>query len=86
MKSEIKVMNKNVIKSAKCGKENETHDKIELRSEKVRRLLSEKPAGTTRYGTAIIGLIFALLIAALLFIEFPYGNGESVLRHLLNDI
>lgn len=86
MNSEVKVMSDNFIKSARGGKENKTHDKIELRSEKVRNLLGEKPAGAARWGTAIIVLIFALFIATLLFIEFPYGNGESILRHIFTNL
>lgn len=42
------------------------HDRIELRSEKVRELLGEEPAGPLRWGIAVICLIFAVIIAAVM--------------------
>lgn len=60
------------------------HDKIELRSEKVRQLIGEIPPSLVRWGTAIIAIVFIALIAAVCLLPFPYSNGESILRHLLN--
>lgn len=67
-------------------KKEDTTEKIELRSEKVRQLLGEIPPSLVRWGTAIICLIFAALICASLFIPSPYGDGEeSILMHLLRE-
>ncbi len=57
-------------------------DRIELRSEKVRDLLGEEPAGPLRWGIAIICLVFAVIIAAVLCMDWPYGHGESIFRHI----
>ena len=43
-------------------KKNESHDKIELRSEKVRNLLGEIPPSLVRWGTLIIVAIFLVLL------------------------
>ena len=55
----------------------------ELRSEKVRNLLGEIPPSLVRWGTGIIVAIFLLLILAVCLIPYPYSEGESILRHLL---
>lgn len=59
------------------------HDKIELRSEKVRQLIGEIPPSLVRWGIVIIVIIFAALIAAVCLLPYPYSNGESILQHLL---
>lgn len=45
------------------GKEN--HDRIELRSDKVRDLLNERPPAILRYGTAVIAVVFLIAAAVL---------------------
>jgi hypothetical protein len=60
-----------------------THDKIELRSEKVRQLIGEIPPSLVRWGIAIIAIVFIALIAAVCLLPYPYSNGESILRHLI---
>lgn len=42
----------------------DTHDKIELRSEKVRKLIGEIPPSLVRWGTAIITMVLLALLAA----------------------
>lgn len=59
-----------------------SHDKIELRSEKVRQILGEVPGRLARWGIAIIAAVFALLLVAVLAIDYPYGEGESIFRHV----
>lgn len=61
-----------------------THDKIELRSEKVRQLIGEIPPSLVRGGIAIIAIVFIALIAAVCLLPYPYSNGESILRHFIN--
>ena len=62
---------------------NNTNDKIELRSEKVRKLIGEIPPSLVRWGTAIIAIIFIALLAAVSLLPYPYSNGESILRHFI---
>ena len=60
-----------------------THDKIELRSEKVRKLIGEIPPSLVRWGTAIIAVVFIALLAAVCLLPYPYSNGESILKHFI---
>lgn len=61
----------------------ETNDKIELRSEKVRELIGDIPPILVQWGIVIIILIFIALILAIIFIPYPYSNGETILQHIL---
>lgn len=56
---------------------------IELRSEKVRKLLGEIPPALVRWGTVIIVTIFLTLLLVVCFMPYPYSNGESILLHWL---
>lgn len=60
-----------------------THDKIELRSEKVRQLIGEIPPSLVRCGIVIIAIVFIALVTAICLLPYPYSNGESVLNHLI---
>lgn len=62
---------------------NNTHDNIELRSEKVRKLIGEIPPSLVRWGTAIIAIVFFALLAAVCLLPYPYSHGESILRHFI---
>ncbi|MDE6800531.1 MAG: hypothetical protein K2P62_09880 [Phocaeicola sp.] len=67
-------------------KENiESHDRIELRSEKVREILGTIPNGLVRWGIVVITVIFATLIGIILCVEFPYGNGETIFEHIFRQ-
>lgn len=61
-----------------------SHDRIELRSEKVRKIIGDVPNGLVRYGNLVILIIFILLIAAVSMLPFPYSHGETILQHILN--
>mgnify|MGYP003414927168 FL=1 len=63
-------------------KKNESHDKIELRSEKVRNLLGEIPPSLVRWGTLIIVAIFLVLLLVVCFMPYPHSQGESILQHI----
>lgn len=65
------------------GNSNDTHDKIELRSEKVRKLIGEIPPSLVRWGTVIIVAIFFELLLVVCFMPYPHSNGESLLQHLI---
>lgn len=62
---------------------NNTQDKIELRSEKVRKLIGEIPPSLARWGIVIIATVFLLLIAAICLLPYPYSHGETILNHLI---
>lgn len=62
---------------------NNTQDKIELRSEKVRKLIGEIPPSLVRWGTAIIAIVFIALLAAVCLLPYPYSNGESIFIHII---
>lgn len=62
--------------------DNNTLDKIELRSEKVRKLLGEIPPSLVRWGLVIMFAIFVALLAVVCFLPYPYSNGESIIEHL----
>ena len=62
-------------------KENmESHDKIELRSEKVQEILGTIPNGLVRWGIVIITVIFATLIGVYFVWTFPMGMGKQFLN------
>lgn len=56
---------------------------IELRSEKVRKLLGDIPTVFVRWGTVIVAVIFLLLILVICLLPYPYSSGESILEHIL---
>lgn len=60
-----------------------THEKIELRSEKVRHLIEEIPPSLVRWGIVIISIVFIALVAAICLLPYPYSNGESILEHII---
>ena len=60
-----------------------SHDRIELRSEKVRRILGEVPNGYVRWGISIVSIIFITLIVAVMCMKYPYGGGETIFKHIL---
>ncbi len=64
-------------------KETSSHDKIEIRSEKVRHILGEAPNRFLQWGIVLICMIFAVLIAFVLSLKYPYGSGETILEHIL---
>ncbi len=64
-------------------RDKDSHDNIELRSEKVRELLGEIPSSLVRWGTAIIVIVFIALVLAVCLLPYPYSNGESILRHFI---
>lgn len=63
------------------------HHDIELRSEKVRRLIDMRPPLIVRIGTPLLVILFLLLAAALYLIPYPYGHpSENVLTHILRGL
>ena len=74
----------NLNLETKMETSNHSHDKIELRSEKVRKLIGEIPPSLVRCGTAIIAIVFLALLSAVCLLPYPYSNGESIIEHLIS--
>lgn len=62
--------------------ENDTYDRIELRSEKVRNIIGAIPSVLVRWGIAVIVIIFVLLILAIFLVPYPYGEDKTIFQHL----
>lgn len=60
-----------------------TQSHIELRSEKVRNIIGEIPPVLVRCGIVIIVVIFAVLLAIVLCVKYPYGDGKTILEHII---
>ncbi len=60
-----------------------TTERVELRSERVRKLIGEIPSALVHCGIAILILIFFALLAGFCLLPFPYSHGESILQHLI---
>lgn len=59
----------------------DTHDRIELRSDKVRHIIGTRPPAAVRYGTLIVVAVMTLIIAAAII---PYSpDGTTLLQRLL---
>jgi hypothetical protein len=63
-------------------KEKQNESQIELRSVKIRRIIGDNPNRLVYWGTTIIIIIFAILIAIVMCLPYPYSNGESIFRHV----
>lgn len=57
-------------------------DKIELRSEKVRKIIGDMPSGFLRHGISIITIVLILICMACYFI--PYENGQNIIEYMMN--
>lgn len=58
---------------------------IELRSEKVRKIIDTVPSFWVRWGTSIIAMIITVLFVATMLLPYPYGQGETIFEHLFNQ-
>ncbi len=63
---------------------NETDSRIELRSEKVRKIAGPIPSALVRWGFVVIILILAMLVAVITLFPYPYGEGETIMEHVLD--
>lgn len=57
---------------------------IDEHSEKVRKILGSMPRGVIGWGIAVLCVIFMALILAVMCVDYPYGEGESIFRHIFN--
>ena len=56
-------------------------DKIELRSEKVRKIIGDMPSGFIRHGISIITCIIIFLFVTCYFI--PYKTGQNIIEYIM---
>jgi len=63
-----------------------THDNIDLRSEKVRKFIGEIPSSLIYLGMGIITIVLVVLLVAVSLLPYPYSDGETILKHLLEKI
>lgn len=61
-------------------------NKIELRSEKVRKLLGKIPSSLVIWGTAIIAIILFILLTVICLLPYPYSDGETIIEHLMDMV
>lgn len=61
-------------------------NKIEIRSEKARKLIGDIPPSLTYWGIIILSAVFVALAAVVCLVPYPYSNGESILRHLMESM
>jgi len=65
-------------------KKNYSPDQIELRSEKVRKIIGTIPSALVRWSIVVIIIIIVMLILVVLLVPYPYGGGETIFQHLFN--
>lgn len=58
------------------------YNEMELRSEKVRKILGTIPSSLVYWGISIIVIIIVVLMLVVTFMPYPYGKGESIFQHL----
>lgn len=63
-------------------KKNYGSDRIELRSEKVRKIIGTIPPALVRWSIVIITIILVMLILVLFLVPYPYGAGETIFQHM----
>lgn len=56
-------------------------DRIELRSEMVRKIIGDIPSGFIRHGISIITLVLILIFLACYFI--PYEGKKNVIEYIM---
>lgn len=61
-------------------------NKIELRSEKVRKLIGDIPSSLVIWGTAIIAIILFTLLTVICLLPYPYSDGETIIEHLMDMV
>ncbi|MDM8307580.1 MULTISPECIES: hypothetical protein [Bacteroidaceae] len=62
----------------------DSDQRIELRSEKVRRIVGAVPSRLIGWNMAVIVIILLALLLVVCFVPYPYGDGESIIRHIVN--
>lgn len=58
-----------------------TYDEIELRSERVRKIIGTIPSTLVYWGISIIVIIIVILTLVVTLLPYPYGEGETIFQH-----
>lgn len=67
-------------------KKNQSNDDyIKLRSEKVRNIIGKMPQSLVWWSVTIITTMLIALSIIALCIKYPYGNGETILQHIVKS-
>ena len=61
----------------------DSDQRIELRSEKVRRIVGAVPSRLIGWNMAVIVIILLALLLVVCFVPYPYGDGESIIQHIV---
>lgn len=59
-------------------------DRIELRSEKVRKIIGGMPSGFIRYGISII--TFILISSLIILYYIPYKESKNIFYYLIDTM
>jgi len=59
---------------------------IELRTERTRTFIEEKPGWWLRWGTTVTALLFLLLVLLIARLPYPHTGSVPVWRHLIEKI
>ena len=63
-----------------------SHDRLELRSKKVRDLLEDIPSPAVRYGTLVIAAVFLIAVVAMACMRCSGNESTSLLEYVLSGI
>lgn len=64
----------------------EHEDFLKFRSEKTRKVLHEIPQFILKLNIILITSIIILILTITTCMDYPYGNGESILEHIIESI
>lgn len=63
-------------------KKNNSDDRIEIRSKKIRDMIGTPPPVSIRWGITIITLAIVILFIAVLCVPYPYGHGITIFKQI----
>lgn len=66
--------------------DSKTVSNAEQHSPKVQGIVSGMPRSLAAMGIAVIAAVSIIGMAALTLLPYPYGAGESILRHILSVV
>lgn len=57
-------------------------NRIELRSEKIRKIIGTVPLTLLRFNFAIVVIIVVILMLVVFYVPYPYGEDETIFHHI----
>lgn len=70
----------------KEAKQSKRERAIELRTERTRTFIEEKPGWWLRWGTTVTALLLLLLLLMIARLPYPHTDGVPVWRYLIEKI